>query len=112
VHALRLGEAQRAPDESLDPGPQIDGLAFHCLRVLLAHLRLCGVKMSLGGPPTVRGKLREPAWRQQRLSSQEALVLPRSAHVRHAPARLGINGMPQPPWLRLFRDIRPHLVEL
>jgi hypothetical protein len=43
VHALRLGEAQRAADESLDPGPQIDMLALDFLRVLLAHLMLGGI---------------------------------------------------------------------
>jgi hypothetical protein len=41
VHALRLGEAQRAADESLDPGPQIDRLALAFLRVLLPYLRGC-----------------------------------------------------------------------
>ena len=35
VHALCLGEAQRAEDESLDPGPQINMLALDFLRVLL-----------------------------------------------------------------------------
>jgi hypothetical protein len=33
VHTLRLGEAQRAADESLDPGPQIDMFALDFLRV-------------------------------------------------------------------------------
>src|SRR5262245_30530506 len=37
VHALRLGEAQRATDEPLDPGPEINVFALDFLRVLLAH---------------------------------------------------------------------------
>jgi len=46
---LRLGEAQRAADEALDPGPQIDVFALNLLRVLLPHLMLLGRDMSLGG---------------------------------------------------------------
>jgi hypothetical protein len=38
VHGLRLGEAQRATPEPVDPGPQVHGLALDFLRVLLAHL--------------------------------------------------------------------------
>jgi len=47
VHALRLREAQRAADEPLDPGPQIDVFALDFLRVLLAHLMLLGIEMPL-----------------------------------------------------------------
>jgi hypothetical protein len=50
VHAPRLGEAQRAADESLDPGAQIDMRVLDFLRVLLAHLMLLGGKMPLVGP--------------------------------------------------------------
>jgi hypothetical protein len=50
VHVLRLGEAQRAADEALDPGPQIDVFALNFLSVLLAHLMLLGREMSLVGP--------------------------------------------------------------
>src|SRR5262249_40204467 len=35
MHVLRLGEAQRAADEPLDPGPQIDVFALDFLCVLL-----------------------------------------------------------------------------
>src|SRR5205823_7526396 len=47
VHVLRLRKAQRAADEALDPGPQIDVFALNFLDVLLAYLML------LVGPPAV-----------------------------------------------------------
>jgi hypothetical protein len=43
VHVLRLGEAQRAADEALDPGPQIDMFALNFLGVLLAYLMLLSI---------------------------------------------------------------------
>jgi hypothetical protein len=82
VHALRLGEAQRAADESLDPGPQIDMLALDFLRVLLPHLMLLGVEMPLVGPPAIRVKLRDAKGLQQLLEFQEDLILPASKHIR------------------------------
>ena len=50
VHALRLGIAQRATNQPLDPGPQIDVLARDFLRVLLAYVMLLGSEMPLIGP--------------------------------------------------------------
>ena len=50
VHALRLGKAQRATNQPLDPGPQIDVLARDFLRVLLAYVMLLGSEMPLIGP--------------------------------------------------------------
>jgi len=55
---LRLGEAQRAAYEALDPSPQIDVFALNFLRVLLAYLMLLGIGMPLVGPPTIGVKLR------------------------------------------------------
>ena len=40
VHAFRLGKAQRATNQPLDPGPEIDVLALDFLRVLLAYVML------------------------------------------------------------------------
>jgi hypothetical protein len=37
VHLFRLGKAQRATNEPLNPGPEIDVLALDFLRVLLAN---------------------------------------------------------------------------
>jgi hypothetical protein len=50
VHVLRLGEAQRAADEALDPGPAIDVFALHVLGILLAYLMLRGISMPLVAP--------------------------------------------------------------
>jgi hypothetical protein len=50
VHAFRLGKAQRATNQPLDPGPEIDVLALDFLRVLLAYLMLLGSEMPLIGP--------------------------------------------------------------
>jgi hypothetical protein len=40
VHAFRLGKAQRATNQPLDPSPEIDVLALDFLRVLLAYVTL------------------------------------------------------------------------
>ena len=112
VHALRLGEAHRAADEPFDPGPQMDMFARDFLRVLLAHLMLLGSKMPRVGPPAVGVKLRDAKRCQQLLELQEDVVLPSSEHLRQDLARVMLNGVPQPTWLRFLRDLRPHLVEL
>jgi hypothetical protein len=57
VHAFRLGKAQRATNQPLDPGPQIEVLARDFLRVLLAYVMLLGSDMPLIGPPAVGGIL-------------------------------------------------------
>ena len=95
VHALRLGEAQRAADEPLDPGPQIDVFALDFLRVLLAHLMLLGIEMPLVGPPAVGVKLRDAKRCQQLLELQKDVVLPSSEHIRQDLARVMINRVPQ-----------------
>src|SRR5262252_8185551 len=50
-HVLRLGEAQRAADEALDPGPQIAVCALDFPGVLLAYLMLLNIEMPLVGSP-------------------------------------------------------------
>ena len=53
VHAFRLGKAQRATHQPLDPGPEIDVFALDFLRVLLAYVMLLDSDMPLIGPPAV-----------------------------------------------------------
>ena len=53
VHLFRLGKAQGATNQPLDPGPEIDVLALDFLRVLLAYVMLLGSEMPLIGPPSV-----------------------------------------------------------
>src|SRR2546430_17623829 len=71
VPVLRLGAAQRAADEALDPDPQMAVFALHVVGVVLAYLILLGMGMPLGGSPAFRVQLREAtlsragrAWRQ------------------------------------------------
>src|SRR6266705_1845610 len=53
VHTFRLGKAQRATNQPLDPGPEIDVLALDFLRVLLAYVMLLDIEMPLIGSPSV-----------------------------------------------------------
>jgi len=62
VHLFRLGKAQRATNQPLDPGPEIDVLALDFLRILLAHLMLLGSEMPLVGSPSVCVKPRDAKW--------------------------------------------------
>jgi hypothetical protein len=109
---LRLGEAQRAADQPLDPGPQIDMFALDLLRVLLAHLMLLGIEMPLVGPPAVRVELCDAKGCQQLLELQEDVVLPSSEHIRQDLARAMINRVPQPPRVRFAAHVTPHFVQL
>ena len=45
VHLFRLGKANRATHEPLNPGPELDVLALDFLRVLLAYVMLLWVDM-------------------------------------------------------------------
>src|SRR5262245_57414707 len=112
MHVLRLGEAQRATDQPLDPGPQIDGFALDLLRVLLAHLMPLGIKMPLVGPPAVSVKLCDAKECQQLLELQEDVVLPSSEHIRQDLPRVTINRVPQTAWVRFAAYITPHFVQL
>jgi hypothetical protein len=51
VHVFRLRKADRATDEPLDPGAQIDMLAFDFLRMGFTHRVLLSVHMALIGTP-------------------------------------------------------------
>ena len=87
VHLFRLGKAERAADESFDPGPEIDVLTLDFLGVLLPHVMLLGSEMPLVGSPTVGGILRDAKRLQQLLQLQEDRVLPPSKHLgSHLPA--------------------------
>jgi hypothetical protein len=67
VHLFRLGKAQRATHEPLNPGPEIDVLALDFLRVLLAYVMLFWIDMPLVGSPAVRVKLRDAKGLQELL---------------------------------------------
>jgi hypothetical protein len=54
VHSRRLGKADRATDEPLNPRPQMDVFAFDFLCMGLAPLVLRGVNMALVSAPPIR----------------------------------------------------------
>ena len=81
VHAFRLGKAQRATNQPLDPDPEIDVLALDFLRVLLAHLMLLGIDVPLVGSPAVRVKLCDAKWLQELLQLEEDGVFAPSEHM-------------------------------
>ena len=83
VHALRLGKAQRAADESLDPSPQSHRLALNFLGVLLASLMLHGMEMPLVGSPSIGGKLGD-AKRLHQLLNMWDPTLARGVHRQPA----------------------------
>jgi hypothetical protein len=112
MHALRLGEAPRAAHESLDPGPPLDVCALAVLGVLLPYVMLRGVAMPLVGSPPVRGELCDAKGLPQRWQPQEALSLPRSTPLAQPLPRVGINGMPQPAWMRFAAPVTPHCVQV
>src|SRR5262245_28335952 len=112
VHVLRLGEAQRAADQPLDPGPQSDVFALNLLRVLLPHLMLLSIEMPLVGPPAVRVELCDTKGCQQLLELQKDVVLPSSEHVCQDLPCVMINRVPQPAWVRFAAHVTPHFIQL
>jgi hypothetical protein len=62
MHRRRFGEANRAADKPLDPGPQIDVFTLDSLSILLAHVMLRGIEMPLVGPPPIGVKARDAKW--------------------------------------------------
>jgi hypothetical protein len=53
VHRRRFGKAYSAPDEPLDPGPQVEVFALDFLRVFLAHVMLRWVDVPLVRAPPI-----------------------------------------------------------
>jgi hypothetical protein len=76
VHGLRLGEAQRAADEALDPGPEIEVRALDLLGMLLSYGVLRRLKMPLVSAPAIRGKFGDAKGLQQLRLSRFKLAKP------------------------------------
>jgi hypothetical protein len=112
VHAFRLGKANGATHEPLNPGPEIDVLALDFLRVLLSHVVLLGIDMPLVGSPSVRVKLCDAKGLQELLQLEEDGVFASSEHIgQHLPGVV-INGVPEPSRMRFRFHKTPHFVEL
>ena len=75
VHRRRFGKANGATHETLDPGAQIDVLAFDFLCVLFADFVLLWVDMPLIGAPSIGVEVGD-AKRLQRLQLQKDRILP------------------------------------
>ena len=83
VHAFRLGKAQRATNQPLDPGPEIDVLALDFLRVLLAYVMRLSIEMPLIGSPAVGVILCDAKGLEQAFKLEENVVFTPSEHIRH-----------------------------
>jgi hypothetical protein len=53
VQRCCCGETNRATHETLDPGAQLEVLAFDLLRMRFANRGLRGINMALGGSPPI-----------------------------------------------------------
>ncbi len=112
VHGCRLGKANRATYEPLDPSPEIDVFALDGLRVLFTDDVLLRNEMALVCPPTIGVKARDTKRLKQLFEPQKDRVLPSPKDVRQYSPTDVIDGMPQPPWLRFLPNITPHFVKL
>ena len=112
VHVFRLGEAQRATHEPLDPRPQINVFALDFLCVLLAYLMLLGIEMPLVSPPAVGIKTGDAKRGQERFELEKDVVLTPPEHIRQDLPRVVVNGMPQPARIGFAAHVTPHFVQL
>jgi len=82
VHGRRVGKANGATHEPLDPCPQIEMFALDFLCGFLANVVLLWVDMLLVSPPPIRIKAADPTRFQQRLPLQKDRILPSPEDVR------------------------------
>jgi len=73
---------------------------------------LLGIEMPLVGPPAIGVKLRDAKRGQQPLELQEDVVLAPSEYICQDLARVMIDGVPQPTWVRFAAHVTPHFVQL
>ena len=82
VHGRCLGKAYRVAHQSLNPGPQVDVLAFDLLRLDFANRVLLGGEMPLIGAPAIGVKTRDTKRCQQLFELQKNRILPPSSNGR------------------------------
>ena len=81
VHGRRFGKASGATDETFDPCPEVDVLAFNFLRMLFADFVLLGVDMPFVGALPI-GVIPCDAKRlEQRLQLQKDRILPSPENI-------------------------------
>ena len=94
MHALRLGEAQCAADEPLNPRPQIEVFALDFLRVLLAHMMLLWVDVPLVRALPIGVKAGKTKRFHQGLELQKDGILAPPKDIRQYGPTVVISGMP------------------
>jgi hypothetical protein len=78
----------------------------------LANHVLLRIQMPLRGTAAVGVKTANAQWCEQGFQFQKCPILTATADIRQHPARLMIQRLPEPPWLLLATDKRPHLIQV
>jgi hypothetical protein len=82
VHRCCCGETNRATHETLNPGAQIDVLAFDLLRIRFANRVLRGIDMALVGSPAISREVGDVKRRSEFLQLEKHLILPSPKDIR------------------------------
>src|SRR5215217_6176981 len=96
VHLRRFGETDRLPDQTFNPCPQRQVLAFDLLGVSFARAMHVRVQMSCVRAPMIGIKTGEPEGLQQCFELQKDLVFAAPKDIRQDGTRVMIDRMPQP----------------
>src|SRR3954453_5813092 len=99
VHLNGLREADRLPDQALDPRAQCQMFTLQLLGKAFADLMLGWVQMAAVGAPAIREEPPDAEGLQQRFQLQERLVLPPPEDVGEDSPGSMVQGLPQPAWL-------------
>src|SRR4029434_1993029 len=87
-------------------------LALDFLCVTFAWAMDLGVQMPGVGAPIIGVVAGEPEGLQQRFELQKDLIFAATEDVGQDLACMVINGMPEPAWVALVPDKRPHFIHL
>jgi len=112
MHLFRLGKAECAPHQPLNPGPQIDMLTLDFLGVVFARLVMLGVDMPLVSTPAIGVIRRDTKGFQRRFELQKNFVLASAKDLCQHRSSVMINGVPQPARIPFVVYITPPFVEL
>jgi hypothetical protein len=97
VHGRRVRKTHRAAHETLDPGPQIAGLALDALGGLFADSVRLGGEMPLVRAPSIRGKPWDTTGLQQARAFENDGSLASPAHGgAHGPTGVSHRRPPPP----------------
>src|SRR5215831_15190887 len=111
VHLNGSGQADGLACQPLDARAQRQMLPFNGLRVPFARAVDCRRQMARVRTPIIRVKSLDPKGLQQRFQLQKYLVLAPAKDRRQNRAGPVIDGMPEPPLLRLLPHKAPHCID-